>query len=59
MYDHPQRHRKRFWQNSAQIYDRNTPESAHRENIPQHSKAIYNKVIANTTLGGENWKHLF
>ena len=27
--------------------------------MPQHNKATYDKVIANITLGGENWKHFF
>ena len=33
MYDHPQRHRKRFWQNPTHIYDKNSPESGHRGNL--------------------------
>ena len=39
--------RKNFWQNSTPNYDKNSPESRHREDIPQHNKGhiwqTYNK----------------
>ena len=29
---------KNFWQNSTPFYDKNSPESGHRGNLPQHNK---------------------
>ena len=37
-YDHLNRCRKSFWQNSTHISDKNSPESGHRGNLPQHNK---------------------
>ena len=31
--------RESLWQNSTPIYDKNSPESKHRRNIPQHNKS--------------------
>ena len=57
MYDHLNRYRKIFWQNSTHIYDKNSPESGHRGNISQHNiKAIYDKPSANTILNSEKLK---
>ena len=36
-YDHFNRCRKSFWQNSTPIYDKNSPESGHRGNLPQYN----------------------
>ena len=38
------------------IYDKNSTESRHRRNIPQHIKAIYDKPTANIILKGEKLK---
>ena len=48
--------KKSLWQNSTSIYDKNSPESKNRRNIPQHNKAIYYKPTANIILNGENLK---
>ena len=48
--------RKSFWQNSTPIYDKNSPESRYRGNLPQHNKAIYDKPTANIILNGEKLK---
>ena len=37
-YDHLNRRRKSFQQNSTPIYDKNPPEGRHRGNLPQHNK---------------------
>ena len=37
-YNHLNRCRKIFQQNSAHICDKNSPESEHRGNLPQHNK---------------------
>ena len=37
-YDYLNRCRKSFQQNSTPIYDKNSPESGHRGNLPQHNK---------------------
>ena len=31
--------RKRFWQNSAPIYDKDSSENGHRRSLPQHNKS--------------------
>ena len=36
-YDHLNRCRKSFWQNSTPIYDKNTTESENKGNLPQHN----------------------
>ena len=36
--DHFNRRRKSFRQNLTPIYDKNSPESGHRGNLPQHNK---------------------
>ena len=38
------------------IYDKNSPESGHRRNLPQHIKAIYDKPTANIIRNGEKLK---
>ena len=38
-YDYLNRCRESLWQNSTSIYDKNSPESRHRRNIPQHNKS--------------------
>ena len=48
--------KKSLWQNSTSIYDKNSPESRNRRNIPQHNKAIYDKPTANIILNGEKLK---
>ena len=55
-YDHLNRCRKSFQQNSTPIYDKNPPKSRHRGNLPQHNKAIYDKPTANIVLNGEKLK---
>ena len=50
--------RKSFWQNSTPTYDKNSPESRHRGNLPQIRKAIYDKPTANIILNGEKLKRL-
>ena len=39
-YDHLSRCRKRFWQNSTPISDKNSPENGHRGNLTQHNKSL-------------------
>ena len=41
---------KAFDKNSISIYNKNSPESGHRGNLPQHNKAIYDKPIVNIIL---------
>ena len=41
--------------NSTSIYDKNSPESRNRRNIPQHNKS-YDKPTANIILNGEKLK---
>ena len=55
-YDHLNRCRKSFQQNSTPIYDKNPPESRQRRNLPQHNKALYDKPMANNVLNGEKLK---
>ena len=38
-HDHLNRCRESLWQNSMPIYDKNSPESRNRRNIPQHNKS--------------------
>ena len=39
------------------IYDKNSPESGHRGNLPQHNKGdIYDKPTASIILNGEKLK---
>ena len=38
-YDYLNRCRESLWQNSTSIYDKNSPESRNRRNIPQHNKS--------------------
>ena len=35
------------------IYDKNSLQSGHRGSLPQHMKAIHNKLSANIILSGE------
>ena len=37
-YDHLNKWRKNFWQNSTSIYDKNSPERGHRGTLHQHNK---------------------
>ena len=46
---------KKLWQNSAPIYDKNSPESGHRIYL-NIIKAIYDKHTANIILNGEKLK---
>ena len=39
LYDHLNRCRKSFWQISTPIYDKTSPESGHRGNLPQHNES--------------------
>ena len=55
-YDHLNRCRKIFQQNSTIIYDKHPPESRHTGSLPQHNKAIYDKLTANIILNGEKLK---
>ena len=55
-YDHLNRSRESFQQNSTPIYDKSPTEGRHRGNFPQHNKAIYDKPTANTVLNGEKLK---
>ena len=49
---------RRPLKNSTSIYDKNSPESRNRRNIPQHTsiKAIYDKPTTNIILNGEKLK---
>ena len=49
---------RRPLKNSTSIYDKNSSESRHRRNIPQHTsiKAIYDKPTTNIILNGEKLK---
>ena len=38
------------------FYDKNSPESRHRRNIPQHNKGMYDKPTVNIILPGEKLK---
>ena len=40
-YDYLNRCREILWQNSTSIYDKNSPESRNRRNIPQHKSYIW------------------
>ena len=53
--DHLNRCRKRIWQNSPHIYNKNIQQSGYRGNVSQHNKAIYDKPTANI-LSGEKLK---
>ena len=50
------RGRQHLWQNSTPIYDKNSPESSDRRNIPQHNKSTYDKPTANIILNGQKLK---
>ena len=50
-YDYLNRCRESLWQNSTPIYDKSSPESRHRRNIPQQIKAISDKPTANILNG--------
>ena len=54
--DHLNRCRKRFRQSSTPIYDKNPPGCRHRGNLPQITKAIYDKPTADIVLNGEKLK---
>ena len=54
-YDHLNRCRESFRQNSTPIYDKNPPESRHRTFL-NIIKAIYDKPTANILLNGEKHK---
>ena len=56
LYDHLNRCRKTFWQNSTPTDDKNPPESRHRGNLPHIIKAIYDKPTDNIVLNGERLK---
>ena len=47
---------KIFSQNSTPVSDKNSPESGHRGNLPQHNKGHLEKPTANTILNGEKLK---
>ena len=47
---------KHLWKNSTPIYDKNSPESRDRRNIPQHNKSTYDKPTANIILNGQKLK---
>ena len=57
------RWRKRFWQNSTSIYDKNSQQSGYREILPQHNKSHIWKwpymksthLTSSTTV--KSWKH--
>ena len=55
-YDHCNRCKKCFWQNSTSIYNRNSPGSGLRGIYLNILKAIYDKPTANIILNGENMK---
>ena len=38
-YDYLNRYRESLWKNSISIYDKNSPESRNRRNMPQHNKS--------------------
>ena len=56
LYDHLNRWRKHTWQNSTSIYDKNSQQSGYRGNVPQHSKGIYDKPMANIILNAKKLK---
>ena len=47
---------KKLLKNSTPIYDKNSPESRHRGNLPKIIKAIYDKPTANIILNDEKLK---
>ena len=53
---HFNRCRKRFWQNSTSIYDKNSPLSGYSGTYLKIIKAIYDKPTAIIILNGENLK---
>ena len=47
---------EKAFQNSKSIYDKNSPESRTRRNIPQNKKPIYDKPTTNFIINGEKLK---
>ena len=50
------KHRKSIWQNPTPIYDRNSPESGHRGNLPQHTRGHIWQSQPLTYSNGEELK---
>ena len=48
--------RESLWQNSTFIYDKSSPESRNRRNIPQHNKSYIWQPTANIILNAEKLK---
>ena len=48
--------RKRIWQNSTFVYNKNSQQSGYREKYLNIIKAIYNKPLADIALDGEDLK---
>ena len=44
---------KSFWQNSVPVYDKNSPESRHGGNTPQHNEVHIWQIVANIILNNE------
>ena len=49
--------RESLWQNSTNIYDKNSPENRQKRNIPQHDEAITTVPQRTFSLMEKNWKH--
>ena len=55
-HDHINRCRKSIWEGTVPIYNKNTQQSGSRGSIPQHIKAIYEKLTPNIILRlGTRW----
>ena len=49
--------REGLWQNSTSTYDKNSPESRNRRNIPQHNKSYIWQTHSKLSSMVKNWKH--
>ena len=56
IHDHLNRHRKRIWQNSTPIHDKNSHQSGTEGTYLKIIKPIYDKPTANIILNGEKLK---
>jgi hypothetical protein len=54
--DYFNRCRKSLWQDPTPLHDKSSKKTRNRRNVPQHCKAIYDKLTANITLNGEKLK---
>ena len=44
---------EKYYESAIKIYDKNSPESRNRRNIPQHNKSYIWQLTANIILNGE------